>query len=597
MKNLLIPLFIFICAIVQGQTTVKKDTLVSSVIRPGIDTTVTTKEKTTTTDISERTLSVVVKPVVIVPPPVGGNIALRKTTVASSLETAAFPASLAVDGIANTRWSSKFADPQFIQVDLGSSVPIKRVKIVWEFAAGKNYRIESSDNGTAWTILKTVTNNAALINDYAVSGQGRYVRIYGTVRSTIYGYSIYELEIYSDGSTPANQSPTANAGADKSITLPASSTSLAGSGTDADGTIVKYLWSGNSGTISSPNAAATNVSGLTSAGTYTFTLTVTDNAGATSTDQVTVTVNDVTTPPPTGTVKYLQLPLASNQSYSNQSNLVIEGKRFTNSGGNILNINNCTNVIIRNCYFGASSGEAIAIQGGNNITITNNLFANNRTGVYAVNTTGNLKVNDNQFINPKGPFPRGQYVQMNACSGAGNEIQRNRGESFEGNSHPEDLISTFETKGTQASPVLIKDNIFRGGGPSNSGGGIMAGDYGGEWIVAENNKLVNPGQYGIAASGGYNVVIRNNQVYADQKAWNNIGYYVANYTGGAGCGSITLSGNRSHYINKGGSRNDFWSSGECSCSCSSPTDITLSEMNVPAHLITFLTVAELNSIK
>lgn len=597
MKNLLIPIFILLSLIVQSQTTVtvKKDTTTSTVIRPGIDTTITTTENTDSTIkiLSKRPLSVVVKPVVT-QPPVGGNIALKKPVTASSLETNAFPASLAVDGIATTRWSSKFADPQSIQVDLGGSVPIRRVKINWEFAAGKNYRIETSENGTTWIVLKTITNNTALVNDHTgLSGQGRYLRIYGTARSTIYGYSIFELEVYSDGTIPppTNQLPQASAGADQNITLPTNSVSLAGSGTDADGTISSYNWAivSGSGTITNANSATTTITGLPQ-GTHSYRLTVTDNKGGTGTDVVQVTVN---TTPPTGTIKYLELPLASNQSYSNQSNIIIEGKRFTNPGGNILNFNNCTNVTIRNCYFGASSGEAIAITGGNNFTIEKNLFANNRTMVYCVNTTGNIKVINNQFVNAKGPFPRGQYTQFNACSGAGNLVQGNVGECFEGNSHPEDLISTFESKGTQASPLTIRDNVYRGGGPSTSGGGIMAGDYGGEWVLVENNKLVNVGQYSIAASGGHNIVIRNNQVYADQKAWNNIGYYVADYTNGAGCGNITLSGNRSHYINKSGSRNDFWSSGECSCSCASPTDITLSEMNIPAHLITFITPAEL----
>lgn len=91
----------------------------------------------------------------------------------------------------------------------------------------------------------------------------------------------------------ANQVPTANAGTDKTITLPTSSVTLTGSGTDADGSIVSYLWtkiSGNGGTISSTTNASTNITGLTE-GSYTFQLKVTDNAGATSTDNVIINVN------------------------------------------------------------------------------------------------------------------------------------------------------------------------------------------------------------------------------------------------------------------------------------------------------------------
>ncbi|WP_250419078.1 PKD domain-containing protein [Pontibacter deserti] len=99
-----------------------------------------------------------------------------------------------------------------------------------------------------------------------------------------------------DGS---NQLPVANAGADKTITLPVNSVQLNGSGTDADGTISAYAWSQISGpntaTFSSTTAAQPTVSGLVQ-GSYTFALTVTDEKAAASTpDQVTVTVNPATT--------------------------------------------------------------------------------------------------------------------------------------------------------------------------------------------------------------------------------------------------------------------------------------------------------------
>ncbi|MCO5286625.1 MAG: PKD domain-containing protein [Chitinophagaceae bacterium] len=91
-----------------------------------------------------------------------------------------------------------------------------------------------------------------------------------------------------------NQAPTANAGADQTITLPTNKVTLKGSGTDADGTISSYQWTKTAGpgsyTIVSPASATTEVTGLTE-GTYTFQLKVTDNKGATGTATVKVTVN------------------------------------------------------------------------------------------------------------------------------------------------------------------------------------------------------------------------------------------------------------------------------------------------------------------
>ena len=93
---------------------------------------------------------------------------------------------------------------------------------------------------------------------------------------------------------PANQLPVVNAGVDQTIQLPTSTVSLSGTGTDADGTIASYSWTKQSGpaigTMSTPSAASTNVTGLVQ-GVYVFTLTVTDNQGGKSTDNIQVTVN------------------------------------------------------------------------------------------------------------------------------------------------------------------------------------------------------------------------------------------------------------------------------------------------------------------
>ncbi|HEY0750125.1 MAG TPA: PKD domain-containing protein, partial [Chitinophagaceae bacterium] len=129
--------------------------------------------------------------------------------------------------------------------------------------------------------------------------------------------NVYEWMLqYKRGTAPANQPPSANAGSDKSITLPTNSVQLNGSGTDPDGSIVSYTWtkvSGGAATIGSPSSATTSITGLVE-GTYVFRLTVKDNAGATGTDDVTVVVNPAPNQPPTanaGSDKTITLPTNS----------------------------------------------------------------------------------------------------------------------------------------------------------------------------------------------------------------------------------------------------------------------------------------------
>ena len=92
-----------------------------------------------------------------------------------------------------------------------------------------------------------------------------------------------------------NQSPLADAGHDQSVTLPEDSVTLDGSASsDPDGKIISYQWIQKSGpnnaSLSNESNAMTMAADL-KAGTYVFTLVVTDNKGAADSADVTVTVN------------------------------------------------------------------------------------------------------------------------------------------------------------------------------------------------------------------------------------------------------------------------------------------------------------------
>ncbi|GEN06746.1 F5/8 type C domain-containing protein [Myxococcus fulvus] len=97
--------------------------------------------------------------------------------------------------------------------------------------------------------------------------------------------------------TPPNQPPVANAGADRTVVLPNAGITLTGSATDSDGSIASHAWtqvSGPTASLSGANTPSLSVSAL-AAGTLVFRLTVTDDDGATHSDDVTVTVTNPTT--------------------------------------------------------------------------------------------------------------------------------------------------------------------------------------------------------------------------------------------------------------------------------------------------------------
>jgi hypothetical protein len=119
-----------------------------------------------------------------------------RTATASSQENASFPAPSAVDGNLGTRWSSAFADPQWLQVDLGATHTISQVVLNWEAAYATAFQIQTSTNGTTWTTIFSTTSGTGGVQTLPVSGSGRFVRMNGTTRATQFGYSLWEFQVF-----------------------------------------------------------------------------------------------------------------------------------------------------------------------------------------------------------------------------------------------------------------------------------------------------------------------------------------------------------------------------------------------------------------
>ncbi|MEC3997746.1 discoidin domain-containing protein [Actinacidiphila sp. DG2A-62] len=152
-----------------------------------------------------------------------------RTATASSTENAGTPASAAVDGDTGTRWSSAASDPQWLQVDLGSTDTITSVVLNWETAYGKAFTIQVSADAQTWTDVYSTTTGAGGTQTLAVNGSGRYVRMYGTARGTGYGYSLWEFQVYGTagaaggcGTVNAARGRTATASSTESAGTPAS---------------------------------------------------------------------------------------------------------------------------------------------------------------------------------------------------------------------------------------------------------------------------------------------------------------------------------------------------------------------------------------
>jgi pimeloyl-ACP methyl ester carboxylesterase len=185
---------------------------------------------------------------------------------------------------------------------------------------------------------------------------------------SVNGMNIYQWMLqYTRLSVTGNNPPVVTVGAAQSITNPASTATLTGSATDSLGTIVSHVWTFVSGpntpAIASPTSYTTAISGLTVAGTYIFSLSVTDNRNLTVATNAQINVF----PPPTGPNQLINVSL-----YSFSNPYVNSAWNDWNVGSGSLNSAkfNYTNGNPSNLSAVLSAQTAVADNGTNYVTVT-----------------------------------------------------------------------------------------------------------------------------------------------------------------------------------------------------------------------------------
>jgi hypothetical protein len=198
------------------------------------------------------------------------DLALNQPTTASSEQSASFPPQDATDGNTGTRWSSAFSDPQWLEVDLGSTRSICGVSLNWEAAYGTAFQIQVSNDNSTWTTIYSTTTGTGGIQNLTVSGSGRYIRMNGTARATQYGYSLWEFDVYGTTSGSSGTTVTASTYAASSSGPMTEATTDTGGGKDVgwigNGSWLEYtgvnFGSGLTGQVEARYASALSGTGL-----------------------------------------------------------------------------------------------------------------------------------------------------------------------------------------------------------------------------------------------------------------------------------------------------------------------------------------------
>lgn len=148
-----------------------------------------------------------------------------------------------------------------------------------------NFIIEKSPNiSTGWAVFDTITDQQ--VTRKAYPKEVGYYRATATLKdgSTLAYSNVHQV---------TNESPIADAGPDLNPAAGTASVDITGGGVDPDGTITGYLWeivAGTGITLQNANTPTVTVNGLADGQSYTLSLTVTDNNGATGSDTVGITV-------------------------------------------------------------------------------------------------------------------------------------------------------------------------------------------------------------------------------------------------------------------------------------------------------------------
>lgn len=129
------------------------------------------------------------------------DLALNRPAFASSVqdEPGLVPGNV-TDGSPDTRWASRFSDPQWIAVDLGRSTTINRVRLTWEDAYAASYAVQVSPDGKTWTTVSATQNGQGDAETATFAPvMARWVRVYGTKRGSTFGYSLFSFEVFAPG--------------------------------------------------------------------------------------------------------------------------------------------------------------------------------------------------------------------------------------------------------------------------------------------------------------------------------------------------------------------------------------------------------------
>jgi hypothetical protein len=135
------------------------------------------------------------------------DVLLFRSAFASSNENPGHSAMYAIDGNAQSRWSSEYSDNHWLAVEMEEVKTIQRVMLRWETAFGREYSIDVSEDGEEWTtVYHEPFGNGGWDKILFEPVDAKYIRMNGIKRATTWGFSLWSFQAFkNEGDNTAPQ--------------------------------------------------------------------------------------------------------------------------------------------------------------------------------------------------------------------------------------------------------------------------------------------------------------------------------------------------------------------------------------------------------
>jgi hypothetical protein len=116
----------------------------------------------------------------------------------------------AVDCVAGTVWQSGTTKPQQLQVDLGTTVTVDHVTVVWGAGYATSYKVRTSPDGSSWhTVVQNTSGHGGTETVTLPAGTGtRWIQLYLSQYAGTAGFTVDELSVYGAGGATSSPSPS-----------------------------------------------------------------------------------------------------------------------------------------------------------------------------------------------------------------------------------------------------------------------------------------------------------------------------------------------------------------------------------------------------